>query len=408
MPTNDMQQKGNKLVTVEGIEFICEDPPFSKNKPKSFTVNRNWTNESTIGRKLFGSTSNTIDFHHAKLKFDWTQVYITDLGSKYGTWTSSSGKLSAGKSVLLKDGSTIVFGADHDKTHQNPDAIRVKVKFLKTLKILQPVGKTTPNKPLDSLKVPAPAHPAGRSKTPETLKPPEDPHKHRRTVSLEAPKKDKPPLEHQKLVWRPGASTELQREIKVPWSETFRLGFGVDALTGESMTRTALTPFKVSGSPRPKQSKTYVNTLHWNDIKSLRDQYDMEIGGTINVAPTSVSMSTRISSFLSKNASASTVLIQYRVIGEFEPEFVPADAGLQHGLPQLSEDEFRERYGDYYLAGRQRGYGCRMVIVCRVNDKSKTDKVEVEAQTLVENFFKTGAAHSSAKSRSKNCSILHE
>ncbi|KIK53474.1 hypothetical protein GYMLUDRAFT_937449 [Collybiopsis luxurians FD-317 M1] len=174
------------------------------------------------------------------------------------------------------------------------------------------------------------------------------------------------------------------------------------------MTRTALSTFQMpSHPPRPKQARTYVDTLHWNAIKSLEDQYDIEIGGTVNVAPASISMSSRISSLLSKNASSSTVLIQYKVIGEFEPEFIPATVTLQEGMPALTEAEFRERYGDYYLAGRQRGYGCRMVIVCQIDDKSITKKHEIEAQTLVENFFKASGTQSKVKSQSKNCSILH-
>lgn len=151
----------------------------------------------------------------------------------------------------------------------------------------------------------------------------------------------------------------------IPWSDTFRLGYGVDALTGVSMTRTALTSFKMTGSPRRKQDRTYVDTLHWNGVKSLEDQYDMEIGGTINIAPATVSISTRIASLLAKTASSSTVLIQYNVLGEFEPEFIPSTVALQCALGKLSDNDFREKYGDYYIAGRQRGYGCRMAIVCQ-------------------------------------------
>ncbi|KAF8829952.1 hypothetical protein HHX47_DHR2000189 [Lentinula edodes] len=408
MPSIETKKDGDQFV-VEGVEFLWEDPPHSKAKPKRFTLRKDASNEAIIGRKFFGSDNTVVGSKHAILKFDGVKVYVTDTGSKNGTWSSSSGELISGKAYVLKDGSTIVFGEKHDKTDESPDAIRVRINILKSepKPKLKSILKVTSTKHDDKLKVPAP--PLARSITPDTLKPPDDPKKHRRVVSLEIPsKKDKPsPVEAPRPIQKAVASTELQREVKIPWSETFRLGFGVDALTGESMAGTAITSFKMSGSPRPKQVKTYVDTLHWNGIKSLQDQYDIEIGGTVNVAPASISMSTRISSLLSKNASASTVLIQYRVIGEFEPEFIPSNVALQNGLSDLSEDDFRDKYGDYYLAGRQRGYGCRMVIVCQVDDKSVTDKAEVEAQALVENFFKAGAGHSNVKSRSKSCSILH-
>ncbi|KAF9069989.1 hypothetical protein BDP27DRAFT_653417 [Rhodocollybia butyracea] len=44
---------------------------------------------------------------------------------------------------------------------------------------------------------------------------------------------------------------------------------------------------------------------------------------------------------------------------------------------------------------------------CRVDSKTVTNELEIEAKTLVENFFKAGVKHSKTKSRSKNCSILH-
>ncbi|KAF5378905.1 hypothetical protein D9757_008708 [Collybiopsis confluens] len=428
---------------VEGVEFIREGPSVSQ--PKKFVVKLDSNKQVSIGSD-FLKTGKVVSQNHAILKFEGSQVYIHDSGSKHGTWLESKGALDTGRDHLLKDGGIIIFGAKEDHAHKNPDAFRAKIKILysKPKSALKPILKVA-FAPTDS-QLEIPKDPGRRALTPNSLRPPDPPNKHRRTVSLELPTKEKlrqpekpdskaknssvpstpksdspkrPPAKQDK--GPPAAkpqpqtdaalksfSTELQREVQIPWSDTFRLGFGVDALTGESMTRTALTSFTMpSYSPRHKQARTYVDTLHWKAIKSLEDQYEMEFGGTVNVAPASVSMSSRISSLLSKNASASTVLIQYRVIGEFEAEFIPASVRLQEGLEKLKESEFREKYGDYYLAGRQRGYGCRMVIVCQVDDKSSSDKYEIEAQTLVENFFKAAGRHSTVKSRSKNCSILH-
>ncbi|KIK62777.1 hypothetical protein GYMLUDRAFT_72518 [Collybiopsis luxurians FD-317 M1] len=447
-------KNNSELEVVEGVEFICEDPPHSKAQPRKFTITKNGNaDESFIGSKLL-ERAKVIAAKHAILKFKGTKVFISDAKSKHGTWIDSEGMLISGKDYLLKDGGTIVFGAKDDKLSKNPDAVRTKIKILRpeSKLALKPILKVT-GPPLDS-KLDIPKVAGKRSVTPDSLKPPEtDVKKHRRTVSLELPSKGKqqqsgkpdpkpkvssapdtpkpdakkqrrasslnPPTKKDKRSPSPkpapqnppkkkSVSTELQREVKIPWSDTFRLGFGVDALTGESMTCTALSTFRMpSHPPRPKEARVYVDTLHWNAIKSLKDQYDIEIGGTVNVAPASISMDSRISSLLSKNASLSTVLIQYQVNGEFEPEFIPASVTLQEGMPGLTEAEFRERYGDYYLAGRQRGYGCRMVVVCQINDKSITKKHEIKAQTLVKNFFKASGTQSKVKSQSKKCSIVH-
>lgn len=46
-------------------------------------------------------------------------------------------------------------------------------------------------------------------------------------------------------------------------------------------------------------------------------------------------------------------------------------------------------------------------LLIRINGQIVTDKLEIEAKALVESFFQTGASHSTAKSRSKNCSMMH-
>ncbi|KAE9404711.1 hypothetical protein BT96DRAFT_403700 [Gymnopus androsaceus JB14] len=405
------EKKKSPQEIIESVELICEDPPHSKAKPRKFTVKKDSSNEFSIGCKLFGTVrGKSVSLNHATLSFKGKELYITDSGSRNGTWIRSIGALVSGKAYLLEDGKTVVFGAKEDKTDKTPDAIRVKLKIIRSKPKPKPILKPTVKVAFpddDTLQVPR--NPRPRAVTPDTLslKPPEPTSKHRRTVSWEIPSNKERAPSASVQPKKPVATTELQRQVKIPWSKTFRLGFGVDALTGEFTTRDALTPFKMTGSPRHNEGMTYIDTLHWNGIMSLEDQYDVEIGGTINIPPAAVSMNTRISSLLAKKSSVTTVLIQYRVIGEFEPEFIPSNVALKDGLAKLSDDVFRREYGDYYLAGLQRGYGVRMVIVCQIESKTVTEKLEVEAKTLVENFFKAGAGHSNSETRSKNCSMMH-
>ncbi|KIK53475.1 hypothetical protein GYMLUDRAFT_937448 [Collybiopsis luxurians FD-317 M1] len=108
-------KKDRELEVVEGVEFICEDPPHSKAQPRKFTIKQNSnTDELFIGSKLLES-GKVIATKHAILKFKGTKVYISDAESKHGTWMNSEGVLVSGKDYLLKDGSTIVFGAKDDK-----------------------------------------------------------------------------------------------------------------------------------------------------------------------------------------------------------------------------------------------------------------------------------------------------
>lgn len=57
-----------------GVEFVWEDPPHSKAKPKRFTVKKDASNEAIIGRKFFGSDNTVVGSKHATLKFDGVKV----------------------------------------------------------------------------------------------------------------------------------------------------------------------------------------------------------------------------------------------------------------------------------------------------------------------------------------------
>ena len=162
--------------------------------------------------------------------------------------------------------------------------------------------------------------------------------------------------------------TDLEQEVRIPWNETFRLGYGINALTGESTTRCALQSLTAPKQSRRKisKTKTTIDVIHWNDLKNLTDGYEFEAGvgtGTINVGiDPAIEFRARLASVISKSSNAKTVLVMYRTVGVFEMEFLP------HGVAIKKEalgKAFREEYGDYYVAGCQAGYSCRAVIVCQ-------------------------------------------
>ncbi|KAK1220754.1 hypothetical protein PQX77_016468 [Marasmius sp. AFHP31] len=204
--------------------------------------------------------------------------------------------------------------------------------------------------------------------------------------------------------------TDLEQEVQIPWVETFRLGYGVNALTGESTTRCALQRFAPGAKHTRKisKTKTTIDVIHWNDLKNLTDGYEFEAGvgtGTINIGvDPAIEFRAKLASVLSKSSSARTVLVMYRSVGVFEMEFLPENISIRK---EVMGNEFREQYGDYYVAGCQAGYSCRAVIVCQINETASSESSEAAAKAHVEKLVTVGGSWGEGTTESKDFTLLH-
>ncbi|KAJ7167718.1 hypothetical protein C8R46DRAFT_1093899 [Mycena filopes] len=229
----------------------------------------------------------------------------------------------------------------------------------------------------------------------------------RRTNSLQA--KEKPKALTTDAPSKPSKvpQTILERLVKIPWSETYRRGFGINALTGEFIPRSALQDgaFKMNDSSVPGESTITTDRLEWRGVEDLQNGFEIEAGGTVNVLP--IGANAKFASILSKNTSKSTILVQYKVEAGFAPDYIPPEnVKLKAGLSKLSGDEFRAQFGDYYIAGYQKAYSCRMIVVCKINEDTVTKSLEREVKATVENYFKGGIKVFDIEKQSKSFSLL--
>lgn len=159
------------------------------------------------------------------------------------------------------------------------------------------------------------------------------------------------------------STTDLQRELKIPWGDTFQLGGGIDAPSGEPRSSAlAEVQLAVDSSYFIPHETTGVDILQWQNLHTIREDIELEGGPTINAAPP-VAVGAKIARFISNHSEVSYLTIQYRVDGSFGTEFL-RDPRLKRHARNLDDEDFRQRYGDYYIAGYQRGYSCRIVVVC--------------------------------------------
>ncbi|KAJ7044877.1 hypothetical protein C8F04DRAFT_1250124 [Mycena alexandri] len=227
----------------------------------------------------------------------------------------------------------------------------------------------------------------------------------RRTNSLQA--KEKPKMLATNSPNQPSKTsyTELEPHVAIPWLATFREGFGINALTGEFMAQRALQQFDMKETSKPGKSRISVERLQWSGVKNLQDGFEMEVGGTVNVLGP-IGANAKFASVLSETTSTSTILVQYKVEADFSVDWIPENVKLKGGLDKLSDNEFRAEYGDYFIAGYQKAYSCRMIVVCKINEEAVTKSLEREVVALVDRYFKGKIKVFEIENQTKSFSLL--
>ncbi|KAL0954734.1 hypothetical protein HGRIS_003687 [Hohenbuehelia grisea] len=447
------------LRLVESVEFI-RDGRSSPNgaRPEVVKMLRSNGKYQDVTRWF---DSKFMSRKHGELLFDPDngKVYICDGGSASGTWLQTVGPLKKDSFHELKDGDVIIFGAQDDKGKIS-DSVRVTVKlhYARTLprrrstddSLLKPPRPGhRPNNSDSHMKLPVPTSHANKSdsdlsrkktsndlpRKPPVPKPPTPGQNDERKEKKSTPKPppaikitsskgsnkktavNKPPA---KVTFQdPKKSTApekptitggsyLQREVWIPWSKGFQVGDGIDALTGESMDsaledESASLLSSLGPQAAEETAETYI--LEWQRVHELRDEYEMEATASINVA-CPAGFGVRYTSTMQQNNSISNLIVQHCVKGRFDPELI-ARPKLKGSVRELPDHKFREKYGDYYIAGLEKGYSCRITVVCMVRDLTNIESAEIEAKAMVGDFFGLGGRRSESMQQSDKCSFLH-
>ncbi|KAJ7167716.1 hypothetical protein C8R46DRAFT_255617 [Mycena filopes] len=205
------------------------------------------------------------------------------------------------------------------------------------------------------------------------------------------------------------SQTELEGRVRLPWVEgESMLGFGFDALTGEFKVNSVFNhPVNLVETSKTAQSEIVIEHLKWQQVKEFQDEFEISVGATVNVPFPRIGANAKIAKILSENTAVSRIIMQYTVNVSFSAEYISdADVQLKEELHNLDPLEFRARYGDYYIAGYQRGYSCRVIAVCQTTEKTVTERLEREAKIFVENCFTGKLGSDRSKLATETFSLL--
>jgi hypothetical protein len=155
-------------------------------------------------------------------------------------------------------------------------------------------------------------------------------------------------------------------EVQVPWLDTFELGQGIDALTGAAKGR-ALEDIMWSPEAQPSDHKSSATSRIIHHLHELHHDVHAGTTATINIS-SPVALSASFDYLRSRSWSSSSSMIEYKVDGQYGIERPPL-----HTLeltPEAREcltdpKKFRERYGDYFVYGFQRGYSFYAIVQYR-------------------------------------------
>ncbi|WP_182378309.1 hypothetical protein [Nocardioides sp. WS12] len=193
----------------------------------------------------------------------------------------------------------------------------------------------------------------------------------------------------------PAATTLLNTTvIGQPWHGDYRLGLGVDAVTGQLRAR-AVEPFEVQNEPQ--MSPTYVYSL----IESESDVSSLVAGsveGSYNMEGVTVGAST---SFLDSLAVSelSVTLIAQMTINRSQYSLAPHDG---YKLAVEPGHDFREKYGDYFVAGYRSASVLYVLYQCHFRTAEDRRQFSLKFSAEVPQVF-TAKGSTEFESAAKSC-----
>lgn len=191
-----------------------------------------------------------------------------------------------------------------------------------------------------------------------------------------------------------------------PWQPQYRLGIGVDAVTGQ-LRATAVKPFKVTPSPTVHPEFQYSFVQSESDVQSL---ISASLKASYNLEGVTVSGST---SYLEELAVSelSVTLVAEVVVQQSQYSLAPT-----YELAVTPDPDFRRKYGDYFVAGYRAGSSMYVVYQCRFASSEQRTKfsaalaadvpqvLSVEGSSSFERVAKQHSANVSVRIRAQGVS----
>ncbi|KAK7026053.1 hypothetical protein VNI00_015780 [Paramarasmius palmivorus] len=221
------------------------------------------------------------------------------------------------------------------------------------------------------------------------------------------PQKDRGDTTPEKIKTQIYASLDMHTTI--PWNKMLRPGYGIDAITWKPKDCALDSPPKYPNERTPTRKKTRYRVITKRDTQTLRDGFGLNAGASSQyIAPSALLAESKVkfSQLLSNSASSETFLVQCELDGEYGVEYHLNDLKLANKALSLSTSEFREQYGDYFIAGYQKYFRFELFILCETSKQTSIDVVDAKVTARFQEIFQSGFKRTDKEARAKTYRIL--
>ncbi|GHO98063.1 hypothetical protein KSF_081110 [Reticulibacter mediterranei] len=195
------------------------------------------------------------------------------------------------------------------------------------------------------------------------------------------------------------AATDLDQAITgIQWGKGYGFGKGINAVTG-GLSGNALQPF----TPKPQTVKS--SEEHYRFIQNESDldrEIEASASGKYNIAGAEVTASTEYLSTIKFSELSVTLIAKYK------SQYAGYDEGGNYQLTEQAKklignpQEFRRVYGDYFIAGAQRGSLFIAVYVCQATSVESMDKFKAAFKGEAPEIFSAEGSTSFMQAASQN------
>ncbi|KAK7024495.1 hypothetical protein VNI00_016246 [Paramarasmius palmivorus] len=164
---------------------------------------------------------------------------------------------------------------------------------------------------------------------------------------------------------------------------------------------------------RPRKPKN-IQISHSVFIAETGENLSGGIGLSASIGTTAITsgnlpieMKAKLLSAKFNSMSTRLFFVHCKAVAEYSPEyFVRDDVHWKEQIKILNTEGFRERYGDYYVAGCRYRASCEILILCQMHDDLESRQLQIEARAHLWSVLQGGVSVESSRSNTGMSEIV--
>ncbi len=198
------------------------------------------------------------------------------------------------------------------------------------------------------------------------------------------------------------AQTSLEPFVShIPWNDSYRFGYGMDASTGLPAERLqAVAPFTPMSTTLEVPTTTKMFLQFINSDSEYEKEVQTEFSTSFSGYGVTVEASGKYLNNIKYSEKETTLILKYFVKETaprlFDPTYYTLSEDAKTYLSQ-NKDDFRNRYGDYFIAGAT--YGAQYIATLHIKAKSSEKIKEIETKLQVSSSLISAGATAEFKQK---------